>query len=175
MRWRDEGRSAGARVGRSTVTRPSPSTSRARACSRRRARTRTPRSPGSAAQPGPPRSRGGADMPVGRENPPELRMDLVLLAGHDHKPVSWSARRLPRRELHRGQYAMPGSSLLAAPQSSCCVNAATGISLVDLVADRRGILYSSCPNGRCETTSLRRLRQCAWSGRSAFLQVHRTT
>jgi CheY-like chemotaxis protein len=42
-----------------------------------------------------------ADVPIGGADPPEPRVDFVLVASHDDEPALWSAVRLPRRDPSR--------------------------------------------------------------------------
>ena len=104
-----------------------------------------------------------ADVPVGGENAPELRVDLVLLAGHDDEP-------------------MPRSTLghqWTAPRSMGAGASGIGSILTPLIP-----LCPLAPGGffqresewhvaiAPEPTNLRRPRQCASPAWSGFLQVH---
>jgi hypothetical protein len=46
------------------------------------------------------------DMLVGREDPPELRVNLVLVAGHDDEPALWSNLYLPWNRMENNALRM---------------------------------------------------------------------
>jgi hypothetical protein len=87
------------RAGRAAGTRPSLTADRD---DRESVGAQTARDPGGIAEVIRSTVEDHPDMPVCRENLSELRVNLVLIAGHDDQPALRSALGLPRREPRRG-------------------------------------------------------------------------